>query len=110
MNKLERVIKRERRQKYKRLRKLRKARDMASKYTDNKLLLSNVYKFIRFDNVDEYLFTSDLAKHMLDMESWIIGKYPPRPPKPKSHSVQKQSITILPDNYEEQKPKRKINS
>lgn len=80
MNSLDRMIKSERKQKYKRLRKLRQARDMASKHAKHKLLLSKVFKFVKRDNVDECLFKSNLAKHILDNQ-FRITLQAPRPPK-----------------------------
>lgn len=80
MSGLDRIIKAERKRKYKRLKKLRKARDMASKYSKHKLLLSKVFKLVKRDNIDECLFTSDLAKYILDRQLFIVGVRPPKPP------------------------------
>ena len=76
---IDRIIKAERKRKYKRLRKLRKARDMASKYSKHKLMISKVFKYVKYDGADECLFTKDLAKHILDRQSFIVGVRPPKP-------------------------------
>lgn len=82
----DRIIKRERKAKYKRLRKLRKARDNASKYIGRKLLLSDVFKYYKFHyGKDENLFLSNLSKDIFDNYKSILGE--DRPPKPPSMRV-----------------------
>lgn len=80
LNRLDRTVADERRRKYKRLTKLRKARDMASKHSKHKLLLSDVFNLVRFDKADEYMFTGDLAKYILDRQLLVAGIRPPSPP------------------------------
>lgn len=80
MSRFDRYMKRKRKRKYKRLRKLRKARDMASKYTKNKILLSRVFNYVKYDETDNRLFTSGLAKYIFENQNSIIGIRPPKPP------------------------------
>jgi hypothetical protein len=83
MNYLDRYVKRERKRRYKRLRKLFKARDAASKYIDIKVKVSLLDKNLSRDIVDGH-FTSDLAKLILHNYRKILGIYP-KPPKAGSY-------------------------
>ncbi|MBO0961453.1 hypothetical protein J1P26_17240 [Neobacillus sp. MM2021_6] len=82
MNALDRLIKAERKRRYKRLKKIRKARDMASKYTKRNITISKLDKFFNSDHVD-CQFTGCLAKDIVDYENRILGLRL-RPPMPKS--------------------------
>lgn len=79
---LDRLIKRERNAKCKRLKRLRRARDTASKHTKSKLLLSKVFKYYKYNRDDERKFLSDLVKDIFDNHRNITGES--RPPKPPS--------------------------
>lgn len=81
---LDRIIKRERNDRRKMLIKLRRARDMASKYTDRKNLMSELVKhyFCRFNIRElEFYSTSKIAKQILD-EKHVVRRPPPPPSRP----------------------------
>jgi hypothetical protein len=79
MNSLDRIIKRERKRRYKKLKKLFKARDMASKYIDRVITISLLDGSISRDAV-ECNFTGVLAKMIIDTHRKIVGIRPPAPP------------------------------
>lgn len=83
LRKFDKTIKKDRDRKCKRLRKLRIARDMASRHTKQKLLLSRVYDYFRFNKEDEHLSKRHLAYFILNRAAFIAGVRPP-PPKPTS--------------------------
>lgn len=83
--KLDRLIIRERNNEYKRLKRLRKARDVASKYVNHTLPLSKVYDRYRFTRQDERMFLATLVKDIVDCHKSILGL--DRPPKPPSRPV-----------------------
>lgn len=85
MNSLDKRIARERKQRYKRLIKLRKARDMSNKYRKRIMKLSAIDKYVGYDKHNEF-FLSDLAKAILDNQNRIIGARI-RPPKPPSQTI-----------------------
>jgi len=85
---LDRLIIRERNNKCKRLKRLRKARDVASKYVKYKLPLSKVYGKYRFVRNDERMFLPSLVKDIVDCHRSILGlDRPPAPPVPPSRKV-----------------------
>lgn len=82
-------MKRERKQRYKRLKKLFKARDMASKYIDMRISISLLDSSVSDIIIDQY-FTSDLAKRIVDTHMKILGLNTiraPKPPKTKSNLI-----------------------
>ncbi len=68
MNRLGRMIRRERRQQYKYYRKLFKARDMASPYVGRTVKVSEIDKYFSKHQVD-MMFTITLAKTIVDGRS-----------------------------------------
>jgi hypothetical protein len=82
MNSLDRIVNRERKRRYKRLKKLFKARDMASKYIDRVITVSLLDKNLSRDMVD-CNYTGVLAKIILDTHRKIVGIRPPAPPSQK---------------------------
>lgn len=82
MNGLDRIIKRERKSRYKRLIKLRRARDMSKKHRKSVLKLSVIDSKIGCFAHKEF-FLSDLAKLILDSEKYFEG-IRTRVPKPVS--------------------------
>lgn len=87
MDALERIIRSERKQKYKYLKKLIKARDMASKHINSNIRLSQLNTFVSECSIDvDGYFTGNLAKLIVDHQKRIVnGKL--RPPPPPSQSV-----------------------
>jgi hypothetical protein len=81
MNGLDKMIKRERKFKYKRLKKLRKARDMSKHHRDGILKLSRVNSWFNSTEHQEY-FPVNLARIIL--QKYDNEKNRPRPPKPPS--------------------------
>jgi hypothetical protein len=82
MNSLDRIMKKERKRRYKRLKKLFKARDMASKYINRIIRVSLLDKSLPRD-IDLETTTGVLAKHIVDTHKRILGLTirPPKPPK-----------------------------
>lgn len=78
MNSLDKIVKRERRRRLKKLKRLFVARDMASKYTGNSIKVSLLDKHISEEEVSYHTIGS-LAKWVLD-NSRRISRRPPRPP------------------------------
>lgn len=85
MNKLDKMIKRERKAKYKRLKRLRVARDMASKHIKQKMLVSKVVKYYSRFNTYEYTILHLLAKDIFDNKDSILSnnRPPVAPPVPR---------------------------
>lgn len=79
MNGLDRIIKKQRKARYKRLRKLFKARDMASKYVKPLLTVKRLDEHLG-NNIHDYYFTADLAKKIVDNIHYIVGFRASRPP------------------------------
>lgn len=46
---------------------------MVSKYTKRKILLSKIFEHVKYNEIDNQLFTSDLAKYIYDNQSSILG-------------------------------------
>lgn len=80
LNGLDKIMKVERKQRYKDLRKLRKARDMATKYVNKKILLSTL-DTIHWHMELDYHFTSSLAREIVRVKNSV------RPPAPPSRQV-----------------------
>ena len=80
MNRLDKRIKRVRTQRYKLLKKLFKARDMASGYLDKPIRISQLINNSLILNEVDYAFTGDLAYFIVKKENLIRGIRPPKPP------------------------------
>src|SRR6185312_14234454 len=80
LNALDRIIKRERKLRYKRLTKLFIARGMASKHLKLTIKISDLDKHFRKDEHNHF-FVGDLAKYIVDNYKKILNIYP-RPPRP----------------------------
>jgi hypothetical protein len=78
------MMKRERKRRYKRLKKLFRARDMASKYINRVIRVSLLDRGLPRD-IDLETTTGVLAKHIIDTHRKILGLRI-RPPKPPSQS------------------------
>lgn len=88
MNSLDRIIKRQRKHRYKRLRKLFKARDMASKYVNKVVAISKVDDY--FDLYEEEFHTTGmLAKEIVDKNERIL-RNATRPSKPPAGTLKKR--------------------
>jgi hypothetical protein len=84
MNSLDKIIKRERKRRYKRLRKLRRARDMSVGYRKEIITLSKVDKYVGYGQHEE-VTTGTLANIILKYKDTILGARirPPKPPSQK---------------------------
>lgn len=82
MNSLDKIVRREKRIRYKRLKKLFKARDMASEYLNINITVSKLDKYFKSDE-HQYHSTGRLAKIIIDDHKKILG-ITKRPPKPVS--------------------------
>jgi hypothetical protein len=79
VNGLDKIIKGERKYRYKRLKKLRKARDMSKNYRKTILKLSTVNGWFR-EGEHEELFTNRLARAILSIYERELNR--PKIPKP----------------------------
>lgn len=90
MNSLDRMIKKERQRKSKHLKKLFKARDMASKYIDGIMPVSEVEKWFSEFEVSTQ-FTSTIAKTIVDNHKrWL------RPPPPPPRNTRRSLVPVPP--------------
>lgn len=85
MSSLDRIIKKERKLRYRKLKKLFKARDMASKHIDRTMKISLLDKALDTNTVNSH-FTGNLAKMIIDTHKRILG-ITIRPPKPPSQRI-----------------------
>lgn len=85
MSSLDRLMKKRRRKRYKRLKKLFKARDMASKYTKKPIPVIKLDKYFNIWDI-ETNFTGDIASRIVDEQRRILGDII-RPPKPIGHRL-----------------------
>ena len=85
MNGLDRIIKAERNRRYKRLKKIRRARDKASKYIKKNVTTSMIDNFFDVQDV-EWHTTNSLGKAIIECQNRILG-IRIRPPKPKPIST-----------------------
>ncbi|MGG1453444.1 hypothetical protein ABE325_21280 [Bacillus licheniformis] len=72
MNSVDKFFLKKRINRYKKLRKLRRARDMSKKHRKKVMTLSFVAKFTESRSESECLFLSDLAAYILEHELQIL--------------------------------------
>lgn len=87
MNRLDKMMKKERKTRYKRLKKMFRARDMARKYTNRRMPISKLDDYFNKYEHERY-FTSDLARRIIREENRIMGV---RPKLPKTQNVKQKN-------------------
>lgn len=86
MKSLDRMIKSDRRNEYKLLRRLRKSRDAARKYVKHPIKVSELQRFYARDFV-QYNYAHVIAKDIVDRKG-VVKRI--RPPKPPSQNMKKE--------------------
>lgn len=80
MNKFDKYMIKERKKRYKMIKKLHKCRDMASKYNKQFIPLSKVVKYFGNDIWDYSYYTEiDIANEIVEKENMILGILPKLP-------------------------------
>lgn len=93
MNKLDRMIRKERREKYKYYKKIFKARDMASKYLKEPVTVSQVHDYFGVNEIS-IMYVVTLAKSIVN--TGCKRRRPPAQGVGAGLSITKPSMSILP--------------